>query len=201
MARFLLYTHKIPGVKFTEENPSGEDFSKPAVIICNHSSHLDLVPLLARTPKLIVLTADWVWKNPFYSYAIHQAEFLPASAGMDSILPKLRNLVERGYSIALYPEGTRSLDCSIGRFHQGAFYIVEQLGVDLLPLYLYGAGKALPKHGRKLKRWPMHLKIGTRMTPQDVAALGEGTMEQAKAMRRRYIEEYNLLADRIEQNV
>ena len=201
MARFLLYTHKIPGVKFTEENPSGEDFSKPAVIICNHSSHLDLVPLLARTPKLIVLTADWVWKNPFYSYAIHQAEFLPASAGMDSIMPKLRNLVERGYSIALYPEGTRSLDCSIGRFHQGAFYIVEQLGVDLLPLYLYGAGKALPKHGRKLKRWPMHLKIGTRMTPKDVAALGEGTMEQAKAMRRRYIEEYNLLADRIEQNV
>ena len=101
MARFLLYTHKIPGVKFTEENPSGEDFSKPAVIICNHSSHLDLVPLLARTPKLIVLTADWVWKNPFYSYAIHQAEFLPASAGMDAIMPKLRNLVERGYSIAL----------------------------------------------------------------------------------------------------
>ena len=34
-----------------------------------------------------------------------------------------------------------------------------------------------------------------------LAALGEGTMEQAKAMRRRYIEEYNLLADRIEQNV
>ena len=47
----------------------------------------------------------------------------------------------------------------------------------------------------------MHLKIGTRMTPQDVAALGKGTREQAKAMRRRYIEEYNLLADRIEQNV
>ena len=63
MSEFVLKIHGIPGLKYTESNKYGEDFSKPAVLICNHQSHLDLMPMLALTPKIIVLTADWVWKN------------------------------------------------------------------------------------------------------------------------------------------
>lgn len=201
MARFLLIHHKIPGVRYTQSNPSNEDFSRPAVIICNHQSHLDLVPLLAVTEKVIVLTADWVWKNPIYKYAIRNAEFLPASSGLDNIMPQLKSLVERGYSIAVYPEGTRSPDCSIGRFHQGAFYLAQTLGVDVLPLIIYGSGKALPKRGRILNRWPMHLEIDRRISSDVMKQKGATLRAQASYMRQYYKERYTAIANKIEQDV
>jgi 1-acyl-sn-glycerol-3-phosphate acyltransferase len=158
------------------------------------------MPLLSLTPKMIVLTADWVWNNPVYKLAIRNAEFLPASAGVDAIMPQLRSLVERGYTIAIYPEGTRSKDCSIGRFHQGAFYLAQTLDVDVLPLVLYGSGKALPKHGRMLAKWPMHMEIDPRISPERLRQ--EGTLrQQASYMRQYYKDRYAQLANRIEQNV
>ena len=201
MTNFVLVKHKIPGIKYTQQNNANEDFSKPSVIICNHQSHLDLVPLLAVSEKVIVLTADWVWNNPVYKYAIRNAEFLPASSGVENILPQLKSLVERGYSIAVYPEGTRSLDCSIGRFHQGAFYLAQTLNIDILPLVLYGSGKALPKKGRLLRKWPMHMEIDQRISPESLRQHGETFREQASYMRKYYKERYAQLANRFEQNV
>jgi len=201
MCRFLLYFHKIPGVKYTEDNPYNETFEKPAVIICNHQSHLDLVPVLAQRKKTIVVTAGWVWNNPAYSYLIRTAGFLPATAGMDKIMPSLKNLVERGYSIVVYPEGTRSLDCNVGRFHKGAFMIAETLGLDVLPLVIYGTGRVLPKHGRHMNRWPIHLEIGKRLSPEEMKNYGETLKDQASNMRKFYISRCAELANRFEQNV
>ena len=36
------------GNPYTPVNPEGEDFRRPAVLICNHQSHLDLLPMLSR---------------------------------------------------------------------------------------------------------------------------------------------------------
>lgn len=202
MARFVLIRHKIPGIRYTQANPGNEDFSRPSVIICNHQSHLDLVPLLAVSEKVIVLTADWVWNNPVYKYAIRNAEFLPASSGVENIMPQLKSLVKRGYSIAVYPEGTRSVDCSIGRFHQGAFHLAQTLDIDIVPLILYGSGKALPKKGRVLNIWPMHMEIDPRISPEQLRQTGGETLrEQASYMRKYYKERYAQLANRIEQDV
>lgn len=201
MARFVLIRHGIPGIKYSQSKPEDEDFSKPAVIICNHQSHLDLVPLLAVSEKIIVLTADWVWNNPVYKYAIHNAEFLPASTGVENILPQLKSLVSRGYSIAVYPEGTRSSDCNVGRFHQGAFYLAQTLDIDVLPLILYGSGHALPKHGRLMNKWPIHMEIDPRISPESMRTKGETLREQASSMRKYYKERYAQIANRIEQYV
>lgn len=199
--RFILQRHGIPGIKFTLGNPSGEDFSKPSIIICNHQSHLDLVPILALTPKLIILTNDWVWNSPFYGYIIHHADFFPVSRGVESILPELKELVRKGYSIAIFPESTRSADCRIGRFHKGAFYLAEVLEMDMVPIVLYGTGKALPKHGRYLRKWPVHMEIGARISPQEQDEMGTGCKERASAARKRYISWYRKISNRMEQNV
>lgn len=201
MAKFALRYHRIPGVKYTQTNHDNEDFSKPAVIICNHQSHLDLVPLLAVSEKIVILTADWVWNNPIYRFAIRNAEFLPASSGIENILPQLKSLIERGYSVAIYPEGTRSVDCSIGRFHKGAFYLADTLNLDIVPLVLYGSGKALPKRARLLRRWPMHMEIDSRITAETLRSFGESHREQASYLRQYYKNRYTQIANVVEQNV
>lgn len=201
LSRTALVRVGLPGVKYSLDNPFGEDFGKPSIVICNHQSHLDLLPMLSLTPKLVILTTDWVWHNPFYGYIIRNADYLPASDGLDAILPKLRDLVAKGYSVAVYPEGTRSLDCRIGRFHQGAFFLARELDVDILPLVLYGAGKALPKHGRYLRKWPIHMEVDKRISPDELCRMGDTLKEQASHMRKYYIARYSEVADKIEQTL
>lgn len=198
--KFILEVHGIPGVKYSEINPQKEDFVKPSVIICNHQSHLDLLSLLKQNQKIVVMTNDWAWNNFFYGYIIRNAEFLPASRGIDTLMPQLQSLVDRGYSIMVYPEGTRSKDCSIGRFHQGAFHIAETLGLDILPLVLYGTGKVLPKRGRHLNKGQICMSIEKRITPAEMATYGENAMEKASAMRAYYKEKYSQMCNRIEQD-
>ena len=200
-SRFVTIWHGIPGVKFSVGNPHKENFEKPAIIICNHQSHLDLMTMLIHTPKIVCLTKDWVWNNPFYGYIIRNAEFYPVSEGTETLMPKLKSLIERGYSIAVYPEGTRSPDCSITRFHQGAFHLAQQLELDILPLVLYGAGKALPKKDRHLHKWPIRIEIDKRISPEELQSHGDTTMAQASSLRKYYKKRYAEMANRIEQDV
>lgn len=179
----------MPSTTYTLDNATSETFVKPAVVICNHQSHLDLVYLLALTPKLIVLTNDWVWNCPFYNILIHRAEFYPVSNGMEANLPRLHSLVKRGYSVVVFPEGTRSETCRILRFHQGAFALAKALNVDILPITLYGTGKLLPKHSRMLAPADIVVKIGQRMAP------GDNARQQAKEVRAMYINNYSQLCD------
>lgn len=201
MSYFIQHIHGIPGTTYSQKNASGEDFAVPSVIICNHQSPLDLMPLLSLTPRMVVLTADWVWKSGFFGYPVRHAGFQPASAGIDTILPRLRELVAEGYSVAVYPEGTRSEDGSIGRFHKGAFMIARELELDIVPLVLYGMGKVLPKHGKRLHKWPIHLEVGQRVSQEEMAAHGTTLKEQASFMRAWYKENYARIADEFEQNV
>ena len=184
--------HRVPGVKFYLENRVGETFEQPAVIVSNHQSHLDLMCLMMLTPRIVFLTNDWVWRNPFYGMVIHRAEFYPVSNGIEHHVEQLRSLYERGYSICVFPEGTRSEDCSIQRFHKGAFYLASQLGADVLPVYLHGPGHVLPKRDFLLREGRIDVEVGSRV------AVVEPLLDFTKTMRHHYQEHYQLMCERIE---
>ena len=186
-SRFVI--RRVPGTKFELRNDSGEDFAKPAVIISNHQSHLDLMCLLMLTPKMVVVTNKWVWNNPLYGALIHRAEFVPAEDGIEEALPKLRELAQRGYSILIFPEGTRSADCSIQRFHRGAFHVAEQLGLDILPVFLHGIGHVLPKMDFMLRPGKMYVEVGQRVAPDDTR-FGTTSRERTSGFRKLYKEHY-----------
>ena len=64
-------------------------------MISNHQSHLHLMCLLMLTPKMVVVTNQWVWRNPIYGPLIRRAEFVPAAEGVENHMTQLRSLVER----------------------------------------------------------------------------------------------------------
>lgn len=198
-SRLVMIHHGIPGTKFASKVCSGVDFNKPRIIICNHQSHLDLMCQLVFTPKVVFLTNSWVWNNPFYGLVIRNAEYLPVIDGLEAIMPQLRSLVSRGYSIAVYPEGTRSKDCRIGRFHQGAFYLAQELNLEILPMCLYGPGKILPKKTYHLRKGQFYVEVDSPLSPVQLRAMGD-LRHQASAMRKWYKEKYEEIANRIEQN-
>ena len=200
VSRFVMIRHGIPGTRFSSKVEDGVDFSQPHIIICNHQSHLDLMCQLVFSPDMIFLTNDWVWKNPFYGGIIRNAEYYPVSEGLETLMPKLQSLVERGYSIAVFPEGTRSKDCAVQRFHQGAFYLAERLGLDILPMCLYGPGKVLPKGVHSLNKGPIYIEVCKPVKRTELEAIGTNR-EQASWFRREYMRRYEEISNRIEQDV
>lgn len=193
-----LLTRRFPGAETTYSNPSGETFEKPAMIICNHQSHLDLPVLLSLSPRLIFLTNDWAWNNVFYSHIIHNAEFLPTSTGVDEMMAKLKDLVSRGYSIVIFPEGTRSADCSILRFHQGAFRMARELKLDIIPMTLHGAGHFLPKKDLMFRKNDIALSVMQRR-PYDSSQEETTALATAKHYRRIVRTEYDRMVDELEK--
>lgn len=182
------FSRYFPGGRTSFENKKGETFERPALIVANHQSHLDLPIIMSVHHKLIFLTNDWVWNNKYIGNIIHEAEYLPVSAGMDKIIPQLKSLVRRGYSVVVFPEGTRSEDCVIRRFHQGAFLLAQELNVDIVPMVLHGAGHFLPKNDTLMRRNPQTLRILERVPRSEFEDLP--LRKQASMFRKIVCEEY-----------
>lgn len=195
MSKFAV--EKLPGVKSRFINEQQENFEKPSVIICNHQAHIDLVFIMMLSPKIVILTNEWVWNSPFYGKIVKYADFYPVMNGIENSINHLSELVQKGYSIAIFPEGTRSEDCSINRFHRGAFYLAEKLQIDILPLIIHGIGHALPKTELLLRNGETTMKFLPRITPEN-NDFGSNYIERTKAIKRLYQEEYKQLCNEFE---
>ena len=186
----------LPDVRYEVKNPTGETFQRPAVIVCNHQSHLDLVCMLMLTPKMVILTNDWVWHDPIYGAIIRYAEFYPVSNGYETNLPKLKDLVDRGYSVMIFPEGTRTPDGTIGRFHKGAFLLAQQLHVDILPIFLHGADHVMPKTDIILRKGLITTEICPRIPAAEIQ--GQDTLALTSHIRHYYLQHFDELRHQIE---
>lgn len=191
--RFFLST--LIGVKTKRVNPYNESFERPAVIVANHQSFADIILLLSTTPKIVMVTNSWVWNSPFFGWIVKYLDFHHSGDGYERLAENLKECVEDGYSVVVFPEGTRSADCSILRFHKGAFYLAQLLNLDILPMLIYGAGQV------SSKRQPFHINCGILATKTlkrvafGDASFGKTYQEQAKSYRRYFIEQYAAFAN------
>ena len=124
--RFDLRSH--PWLYANIHNPHGEDFHRGAILICNHQSLLDTLCLFILSPRILLVTHDRVWNNPLVAAVLRYADcFSVSDTGWDDRLEYCRSFLDKGYSIAVFPEGCRSQDGNVQRFHKGAFYLAERL--------------------------------------------------------------------------
>jgi 1-acyl-sn-glycerol-3-phosphate acyltransferase len=176
------------------------NFSEPAVIISNHQSFLDILSLAMLNPKLIFLTNNWVWNSPVFGAVAHMADFYPIANGAENSVELLGDRVKHGYSIVIFPEGTRTVDGEIKRFHKGAFYLAEQLNIDISPILIHGTGYTMTKGDFLLKDGQITLKYLPRIKPNDTQ-FGTGYSERTKSISRYFKDEYEQLSIEIEQPV
>ncbi|HMI63636.1 MAG TPA: 1-acyl-sn-glycerol-3-phosphate acyltransferase [Puia sp.] len=179
-------------------NTEKEDFSRPAIVVCNHQSFLDSQVIIMLHPKLILFTNKWVWNSPVFGGVVRLADYYPIERGAEPSIELLAERVKEGYSIVVFPEGTRSLDESIGRFHKGAFYLAEKLNLDILPIIIEGTGYTITKGDFLLKNGRITLKILPRIKPDDTH-FGIGYSERTKKISHYFRDEFRELCDRTHQ--
>lgn len=155
------------------------DFSKPSILIANHASFFDILSLVRLHPKLVLVVNEWVYRSPLFGPAIRYADYIPSFQNMEEEMPKIKQLVEDGYSIAIFPEGKRSEDGKPKRFHKGAFYLAEELKLDITPILLHGHSFVMPKHEYYFKDAPCDTVVLPRIAWDD-PNYGTGYRERTK---------------------
>ncbi len=139
------------------DNLKGE--SGPVLFFSNHSSHLDATLILCTLPdrwqrKTAVGAArDYffdVWWRQAFTALVYGAFPIDRGRGGTGAIDKARALVQEGWSIVVFPEGTRSPDGHLQRFRHGTSRLALELGVPLVPIAIVGAYQAMPKG----KWWP-----------------------------------------------
>lgn len=190
MSKFLssvLYSN--PFVKKQVVNHFGETFEKPSVIIANHTSFLDTLALGMVTHKMVYLVNDWVWKSPIFGKAVRLMGYYPVSQGIEGGVEHLREKIEQGYSLMIFPEGTRSEDNVVKRFHKGAFFLAEHFNLDVLPIYIHGNSETIPKGDHIIYDESISVIVGKRIEADDVS-FGSNYSERTKSINAFYRKEF-----------
>jgi 1-acyl-sn-glycerol-3-phosphate acyltransferase len=191
----VLYSN--PFIRKKVVNNFNETFEKPAVIIANHSSFIDILTIGMLSPKIIFLVSDWVYNSPIFGGVVRKAGFYPVSEGLEGGVEHLRKKINEGYSLMVFPEGTRSENNVIKRFHKGAFFLAEEFNLDIIPIVIHGASELIPKGDFVIHHGNLTVNILKRISPDD-CSFGTNYTERTKQISSFFKAEYRKIRQELE---
>jgi len=120
----------------------------------------------------VAAAADYFFRNPIVGAAVSlvlNAFPFSRAGAIGPTLEHCADLLDGGWSLLLYPEGTRTRTGQIGRFREGVGLLAVELGVPVVPMRVDGLYDVLPKgrilpHRGRVTVWigrPLHVEPGT----------------------------------------
>jgi long-chain acyl-CoA synthetase len=107
---------------------------------------------------------------------------LPRQAGFRRSFAFAGEAMDRGYSVLVFPEGTRSKDGTLARFRPGTGLLAQQSRVPVLPVALAGLGE-LRQCGRWFRSGKLEVRVGPVIETTDLDDPGELTETFEGAIR------------------
>jgi 1-acyl-sn-glycerol-3-phosphate acyltransferase len=126
------------------------------VYFANHSSHMDTIVLWAALPRSLrantrpVAAKDY-WNKPGLRGYIARNELNVVFIDRERIadadpLEPLRDALEHGFSLIIFPEGTRAAQPLPGPFKAGLYHLANAFAqVELIPVYIENLHRSMPK--------------------------------------------------------
>lgn len=130
----------------------------PVIIASNHLSFIDSIAIPVAAPRPVHFLAKssyfegsgmsgWMSREFFTSIGAIPVQRGAGQAALDA-LDQQRLLLEQGNAVALYPEGTRSLDGRLYKGRTGVAFLALQTGAPVVPVGLIGTDKVMPVGAR-----------------------------------------------------
>ena len=149
----------------------------PVIFYSNHSSHLDATLIMSTLPDrwqratAVGAARDYffdVWWRQAFTALVYAGFPIERGRGGAGAIDKARELVREGWSIVVFPEGTRSKDGHMQRFRHGASRLALELGVSA------GAdrdhrgvpGDAEGRRGGRGPAAPVTIRYGRELVPE-----------------------------------
>lgn len=168
----------IAGIKVKVRGAEKLDPNKRYVFFANHQSALDIPVMYAGMKNAISFIAKKeLFFIPIFGWGMAAMGHIwidrsNARKARDSILKAIKHLHKANVSLVLFPEGTRSVDGTIGEFKTGSFTLALQAGVQAVPVVLHDTRLCLPKNAMMMRPGTIHVDIG------DPIDIDESTMSK-----------------------
>lgn len=135
---------------------------EPVIMVANHASHMDTPVILSALPRrlrkrtAVAAAADYFYKNKLIaslvSLLFNTVPIERKGGGMAKDGSHLDELLDEGWNLLLYPEGTRK--SGDGRVRRGAAVLAANHNLAIVPIRVTGTAEAMPPG----QFWPRRLR-------------------------------------------
>lgn len=163
--------------------------SGPVILASNHLSFIDSIAIPVSSPRPVFYIAKasyfegtgfkgWAQRLFFTAFGASPVRRGAGQAALDA-LEQLRHMLDEGKAVAIYPEGTRSLDGRLYKGRTGVGYLALQTGAVVVPVGVIGTNLAMPVGASGLPK--RHPRITVRFgEPIDVSSFGAAGSGRAR---------------------
>ena len=133
------------------------------LLLSNHVSFLDPVIVgSAASREVHYMARSNAFDIPGLGKLISAYNAYPVNRGAADLgaLRKTISLLKDGNAVLIFPEGTRSVDGTLGKARDGACFIAHRAGVPTIPVFHRGAERVLPRNSRRLRRAKLTVTFG-----------------------------------------
>ena len=151
---FSLFADTASALIGLDLNVTGEEnlwTQRPAVFVFNHQSKADVV-IMARLVRrdMAGVGKQEIKKLPVIGKVLEMGGVVMidranSASAIEAMAPLVEAMRKEGKSVALAPEGTRSISPRLAPFKKGAFHLAMQAGVPMVPIVIRNAGDVAPK--------------------------------------------------------
>ena len=198
-----LYALWYPGWKVRTLHRDRIQRGQAYVLAANHTSIADIVLLFTLFRQYKWVSKRENFKLPFIGWNMWLSGYVPLVRGDSSSTKRMmdacRRLLERGMSIMMFPEGTRSKDGKVQPFKHGAFTLAKDANVPVVPIAIHGGHLLIPKHGKTFAAAAdLTVEVLEPMAPgdyADVSAFAEAVRARIQSALKAgsHAEEYQVL--------
>ena len=151
------------------------------MFIFNHQSNVDLVVVSRLLRRDIVGVGKREIRDiPVVGRVLESAGIVlidrkDTKRAIETMRPLVDAMRVEGKSVALSPEGTRSLTPKLAPFKKGAFHLAMQAGVPIVPIVIHNSGDVQPKGDFLYHAGTVHVDV---LAPIDTSDWSVETLNQ-----------------------
>lgn len=139
------------------------------VIVSNHQSILDLFILGAQgNPQVCPVTKLWPFRLllPFSPAMLAAGYINVEGLAPARISRECRERIRENATLVFYPEGKRSRNGKLGRFHSGAFIFALEENLPIVPLVIRGSGKIIAPGSIQVNNGSIEVEMLSPILPE-----------------------------------
>lgn len=139
----------IIGKKFRLKGEENINKDSKYILVANHASLFDIVAIMSVYPGISWFGHERLLKVPLFGKLLKMNGYIAfREPNYRNTKAMIKQLVVRSkdQTVAIFPEGTRTLDGRINEFYRGFIYLIRNSELDILPVTLNGFYDLKPKN-------------------------------------------------------